>query len=305
MKCLLASVAAALLALAAMGSAPSAQAQQQVSVHLGFLGLDEGAGPSPYELAGGRVVFRMEAAGREVWGLLDNRSERSLVDSTFATAAGIAIGPESGTVRSTVGTAPKRRADVPLVIPKQLRTTYPMAALDLKPLSTATGREISIVLGGDFFDYVAVLVDARTRELRVAPSGSMNPTGAIASLPLQKGSHQIDAKIDQKPTLLTIDLGFEGAVGLSPTMWSRLNPTAAGAPVAGVMRLPELQVADVKANGVPAETAALAPEDGEAVLGMGFLRRMVFIIDAGAGRMWIAAPPPPVGPTPPASPAEL
>ena len=72
--------------------------------------------PLAYETVGGLILFNVKLAGRDVWMLLDNRAERSVVDTAFARDAGFAVEALPGMIRTPTGTLPKQLVrDVPLV----------------------------------------------------------------------------------------------------------------------------------------------------------------------------------------------
>lgn len=278
-------MAALLFQDASSAPPPPPAASGQYTANLNFYGGDR-AGPAPYELAGGLVVFKMTVAGREAWALLANRSERSLIDEGFAAAAGLTVAPADGTLETPLGTAPKRRvSNVSIIVPRQFEAQgLAVGGVDLKPLSARLGREIAFVIGEDIFDFVGVSIDPRTNEFRMAPSGQITVQGR-PPVPLQDG--RIDASAAGKPLPLTVDLGFEGTLRVTPAAWARLQGTEPSGPAF----LSDVNIGPLTGTRIPTAVSAMPPKDGEAALGMGFLKHNAFALDIRAGRLWFAPLP--------------
>ena len=94
-------------------------------------------------------------------------------------------------------------------------------------------------------------------------------------------------------------MGFNGELALEPSIWGRLVPEdikrtsevvvyGEGAPSASKAGLlPEVRIGTVVTRDV--RTSILgAPGMGDGRLGMGFLTSFDFVLDIGAGKLWLA-----------------
>lgn len=269
-----------------------ARSGKPVALTIRFFGKSEQGGPAPYELANDRMVVKARVAGRAVWALLDNQAERSLIDARFASDAGFRIDPPSGTVKTSFGEIPKRRvSDVPILIPGQFEMRAPaIAAADLKLLSQAVGREISYVIGGDMFGLFALLIDPGKGTFQIERGGSAKVSDALLPIPLREGSGRFEATINGKPVTLAIDLGSRAALRLSAEAWTRIAPQIAGAhpTMTGTARATGVTIGPVTGTDVDVEIGPLLGEQADGVVGMGFLKRYLVVLDLQQNKLWLA-----------------
>jgi predicted aspartyl protease len=260
--------------------------------------------PAAYELVRGHVTFKAVVAGRDVWALLDTGAERSLIDTSLAADAGLQIGAPQGTVRTSTGSSiPKRRvSDVQISIPDQLEIQSPaVAGLDMAALSAAMGRKIEFVLGADFLSRLAFKLDPAKRTLDLYPSGVLQPPAGFPSLPLKDG-YRIEIDVDGKPVVVQVDLGAASALTLQPNAWRRVGPANASVErgetvgVDGLKQAADFGVLPVVSLGVNRYTnvrTKIFPwpsDDTEGAIGMDLLDRLFIVLDAQAGKMWLAPP---------------
>lgn len=258
--------------------------------------------PTAYELVHGHVTFKAVVAGRSVWALLDNGAERSLIDTTLAADAGLQIGAPQGTVRTSTGSSiPKRRvSDVQIRIPDQLEIQSPaVAGFDMAALSAAMGRKIEFVLGADYLSQLSVKLDPAKRSLDLYPSGVLRPPAGFPSLPLKEG-YRIEIDVDGKPVVVQVDLGAAGALTLKPNAWQRVGPPNASVQrgeTVGVDGLKQtadfgvLPVVSLGANRYSNVRTKIFPwpsDDTEGTIGMDLLDQLFIVLDAKAGKMWLA-----------------
>lgn len=280
-------------------SPPAASAEMQVKARFTAPAAHK---PATYERVQGHVTFKAVVAGRDVWALLDTGAERSLIDTTLATDAGLKIDPPRGMVRTSTGSSvPKRRvSDVQIRIPDQLELQSPaVAGLDMATLSAAMGRKIEFVLGADFLSMLAVKLDPAKRTLDLYPSGVLRPPEGFPSLPLKEG-YRIEIDVDGKPVVVQVDLGAAGALTLKPNAWLRLGPANAGVQRGETVGMDGLRqaadfgvlpVVSLGANRYTNVRTKIFPwpdDDTEGAIGMDLLDQLFIVLDAKAGKMWLA-----------------
>lgn len=258
--------------------------------------------PTPYEAVNRLIIFKANVAGRDVWALLDTGAGSSLIDLAFARDAGLSVGAPEGTINTPTGSLPKRRvSDVPVVIPGQWEARAPaLAAIDLKPTSDMVGRKIDFVLGANFLSPLAVLIDPGRSTFQMGPSGAVKMSPGFPSAPLQNGKSHVEVMIGGRPAVVAIDTGFTGALTLTPAAWARIGSKDAklrsGAVVHGegerymvdIAEAPEVVLGPMRSRNVDVQIRPLPPEHADGLLGMGFLDRYFFVLDQGAGKLWLA-----------------
>ena len=282
----------------ASGDVPGAgqTAGAPLSVQITFYGEHEGARPIPLELVEGRILFEVVLAGKPAWALLDNRSERSIIDTGFARAAGFEAGAPDGTFQSPLGEVSKRRvSNVPFTVSHQLEMVAPgLAAVDLKPLTAVYSREIAFVLGQDYLRLMALMVESTTLTLRIGATGRVKIPSTLSPVEIRPDNHRVQGEIFGKQLSMTIDLGFDGVLRVTPQAWASLNSAAGGGAISGHFgkaRVAEVTIGLLTAKSVPIEIAALPAADGDAILGMGFFKQSNFLLDVSAGKLWIRPAP--------------
>lgn len=257
--------------------------------------------PTHYEPLGGLIVFKANVEGREVWALLDNGAERSLIDATFAEETGSTIGPPNGTIITPSGSIPKRRvSDVSLEVPYSFAVDLPaVAAMDMEPISQLLGRDIDFVLGGDLLRFFILAINPSQRTFRVGPSGAARMGPDAISTAVDPDSAQIELLIGGEPVRLMIDLGSNAALTLSPEAWGRVAPsdveTRQTSVADGNGRIeqitaavaPEVTVAGMLVRDVRVNIRPVRPDVADGFVGNGFLDRFSLLLDLGQGRLWL------------------
>jgi predicted aspartyl protease len=259
----------------------------------------------PYELVRGVVMFKALVNGREVWAMLDNRATTSLIDATFARSLGLELIPDAARVNAPTGSLERWHVrEVDLSIPGQARTRAPATATDLAPLSTAAGQSISLIVGKEYFDGLVFLFTPHDRHFQLGPSGSLTLPATTPFVVLQNSRPQIEVLVAGQPTVLTVDLGYNGDIALSQDAWDRLGmgalPTVPnqsvyidGAVVEGaVTTIEEVSLGPARVGRVKVAVLPAVPDDRDGLVGFGLLSRLIFAIDVKAQRLWLIAPAP-------------
>lgn len=182
--------------------------------------------PFPYELVKGIIVTKVCIGGRQAWAMLDNRASTSLIDREFARALGLEISGPQRIGQTPAGEFPLYRASKFAVrVPGSFEFDAPMNAGDLGPMSRLLGRDVSLIVGQEFFENMALYVNPKAGTFLFRPSGSFTPGGKaqnrLVSIALDQNS-QIPVTIDDVTFRLTIDLGYNGDLALKPEAWSKL-----------------------------------------------------------------------------------
>lgn len=296
---------AAFLALAAFPGQAQTPPAPQPAAPTGYKAtvtffLDARRKPLPIELFRGIALFKATLGGRDVWMMLDNGADRSLIDVKLLEPLGISSEAREGSkVRTPTGTLPYRVAlDVPLVIPGQLEIRMPMAAIDLSAMSGALGHPIDAVLGADLLNNMVFALDAGRGILQLMPVGA-KVNFQVQPIILTKGKPQLEVTVDGKPVQLTIDLGYSGEVSLSPEAWARVGPpdakketrlsTHAEGQAYSIdhSSVPTVTIGGVERRNVGVDIRPIPAKDGEGWIGMGLMSQFVMVMDMTAGKLWL------------------
>jgi hypothetical protein len=235
--------------------------------------------------------------------MLDNRVTTSVIDAAFARSLGFELDALEGRFRTPSGSLERWRVpDVAIRVPGQIFMQTPMFAADLSFLSEVTGRPVSLILGNEYFDGLAVLFTPRDRHLEFAPSGTLDLPAGTPHLVLQDDRPRVEVMIAGRPAVLTVDLGFNGDIAVNEAAWTTLGlndlPATTGraanangrvfamsSAIVGEVALGPTSVSDVKVTLQP-----VFPDDGDGFIGLGLLSRFTFALDVPARRLWLIAP---------------
>ena len=259
--------------------------------------------PVPYEQVRGTALFKAQVNGREVWAMLDNRVTSSVIDAAFARSLGIELDTLAGRFRTPSGSLERWRVpEVAIRVPGQISMQRPMFAADLSFLSAVTDRPVSLLMGNEYFDGLAVLFTPHDRTIEFAPSGTLDLPADTPHLALQDDRPRVDVTIAGRPAVLTVDLGFNGEIAVRESAWTALGLTelpattgraanangrvfAMSSAIVGEVALGSTPVRDVKVTLQP-----VFPGDGDGFIGLGLLSRFTFALDVRARRLWLIAP---------------
>jgi hypothetical protein len=255
-------------------------------------------------------MFKATIGGLDVWVLLDNGADRSMVDIAMVDTSGANPAGSERKVRTPSGDLPTVLVSpVPLMIPGQVEIRTPFFAIDMAPFSKSIGRQIDAIFGDDLLRQFRLAVDSRTMTFQLVPSGAVSASEAFPVIPLRDAMGQLEMFVGDKPVLVTLDLGSNSSLSLTPEAWARVGPkgqklehgTSTHAdgvvhPVdvglAPTARLGSVSRRDVKVSVRPWPISYV---DG--IVGMGFLAGLDFTLDIKAGKLWLT-PPMPLVPMP-------
>jgi hypothetical protein len=292
-----------LAATAAVGRArpqTEAASNTRFNVNLKFPTLKERA-PVRFELVNGVLVFRATVDGKEVWAILDNRLESSLIDSGFARTAGISLGPTIGPMRTPTGSLPRQLTSyVQINVPGQISINARLSAIDLSFLAKATGRPISLALGKEYFGNLLFLIKPSNNTFQLGPSGAnLNTPANVTPIALLSDRPKLAVVVNGVALQVTLDLGYNGTIALSSEAWIKT----------GLDKQPSIQRKSARLEGmiftVPHATAStvqlgaarftnmdasrqpVLPDDGDGMIGLGLLSLFDFALDIKAGKLWL------------------
>lgn len=289
---------------AAIGQAQSPDARPvdtRFNINLKFPASKEERIPVHFELLNGVLVFRATIGGKEVWAILDNRLESSLIDAGFAQTAGISLGQEIGPMRTPTGSLPRRLTSyVQVIVPGQVAINTRLSAVDLSFLAKATGRPIALALGREYFGNLLFLIKPSNHTFQLGPSGAdLNVAAGTTLIALQSDRPKLGVVIDGVALQVTLDLGYNGAIALSDDAWARagLDKLSSierkSAHLEGtVFTVPHVTVPSVKVGArrfanVDVSKQPVLADDGDGMIGLGFLAQSDFALDIKAGKLWL------------------
>lgn len=294
-----------LICLASLAAPGSARAQAapvaspSTSLRIHFAQGSEWA-PLQYETVKGVILLHAEIDGRPATILLDNGSDRSIVDTGFATRAGIKLGaPAPSALTGSATRLPTRLTDsVSFALPRAITVTGTLVAIDIGAISTALGRQVDGVLGADVLGNLAIMVDPDKQRVSIVGSGDITP-GSNAIVIAVVAGNQIDATINGQPVRLRLDLGYNGVVRISDAAWQRIftaeTPMSADSMTAadGINRATRRTDGELVIGGVSLKPAPIssgyATPGPDGVLGNRFISRFVAIFD-GPKKQFILVP---------------
>ena len=260
--------------------------------------------PVRYETVKDRVVFRARLAGRDVWALLDNGADRTLIDLGTARAAGLELATGTGRVFGAGGGSLTSQwvADVPVAIAGQFEARMPMLGLDMSAASKILGYKIELVLGADALMHLALMVDPFERTFHLTPSGQMAIDPGSAAIAMRGKRALIEVRIGDRPATVSIDLGSNGGLALTQAAWERMGATgrhlgiakamgATGEPYeVEVIEVEEIGIGALRVQKVNTSLEPARPGTGDGIVGMAVLGQFVIVMDLGLGKLWLMAP---------------
>jgi predicted aspartyl protease len=255
--------------------------------------------PLSYEQVKGVILLQAVVLGQPATVLLDNGTERTVVDSGFAQRAGIGLqnsdlGASTGLSRLSVRLA----KGATLTLPHTLTAQGQMPAIDLTPMSAALGRPIAAVIGGDLLDRVAVMVRPGKRQVTIVASGGITPGAGAVVIPFEK-RNQVKAEINGKPVHLKVDLGSSGVIRLNDAAFERVSAagvvlssgsqtSADGATRATRMIKADLRIGSITARSAPIGSGYEQP-GADGLLGNGFFSQADTILDVQKGQLIVTS----------------
>jgi len=255
--------------------------------------------PLPYEQVKGVILLQALVFGHPATVLLDNGTDRTVVDAGFAQRADIALlnsrlGASTGQSRLSVGLL----QEASLTLPHTLTAQGQMPAIDLAPMSKALGRPIAAVIGGDLLNRVAMMVRPGKQQLAIVGSGGITPGAGAEVIPVEN-RNQVKAEINGKPVQLKIDLGFSGAIRLTDSVFDSLSAadsaSLSGSQTSanGVTRATRMVKADLRIGSVTAKSTPIesgyAQSGADGLLGNGFFSQFDTILDLQKGQLVLTA----------------
>jgi hypothetical protein len=283
----------ALVLLAALAMEDGAAAPPATPALPGHMLPSDQRVPIPYELANGRIVFKINIAGREAWAVLDSAAMVSIADLKFARAAGLNLEPASN-ANDAQGAVTHRATDVPFAIPGQIEFRHPhIGVTDLGGYKKLVEHKVDLVLGLDVLGSRALFVDPGTRTLRFALSGGFPEASPVQSVALKNMKPPvIELAVGSETAQVVVATSAKGALYLFPDAWTRIVPedariemvTLPGGDSVKSTKLAELQIGSVHIPDVEVRQVPQAG-DGDGFIGMGLLGRFRLLLDFDAGTM--------------------
>ena len=154
-----------------------------------------------YQTVKGRVVFRAKLGEREVWALLDNGADRTLIELETARAMGLKLDTAKGQVYGAGGGSLTSQwvEGVPVSIPGQFTARMPMLGLDMRAASKILGHRIELVIGADMLMYMALKIDPFTRQFHLTHTGRMDGVAGHRAIAMRGKRALVEMRIEGKP----------------------------------------------------------------------------------------------------------
>lgn len=242
-------------------------------------------------LSNGVVLFPVTIAGQEAWGLIDNRSEFSVIDMGVAEAAGLPVRAPSGRFAGPTGQVEKRQVlDVAVAIPGQFDMQIPaLSAVDLQPLSTLHERKIGFVLGRNILSSMFLFLDTGQRSAKMMPGGSSRTSGGPPPLALAQDSHLVELEVRGGKEAAVLDLALGAGIQISPAAYARLQPDALPMTRANPTRKLDgtVQIGPLSGRDPPVLVAPLAEGEAEIAIGLPMFRSTTMLIDFAQEKLWL------------------
>lgn len=251
-------------------------------------------------VVGNRIFLPVEVQGIATEALLDSGAEMTLIDTAFATTAGLAAFGEEEARGTGAGTQSVQFAEgVTLKAAGKTLQDRMVVILDLTDISQrVVGAPLTVVLGREFFDAGIYAIDIAAGRIE-----EIDPDAVPVSdpLPLQDahGIKQLSASVNGVTVLADFDLGNGNEVLLSRSFAERaglLAPenilgTKMGGGIGGDVERTLVRVETLEIGGLTLKdvTAAVAPQgDGaDANVGVSVLRNFHIVVDYEGNRIWL------------------
>jgi hypothetical protein len=252
-----------------------------------------------FEMADGVMTVRVRIGDYDVWALVDNGIETSMIDLGLARKAGLALTP-AGMLHSETGLVGHwRTPPASFTIPGLMAVTMPLSAADLGPMSRIGGREFGMVIARDLLSNLTLVVANGQSHFLLMPGNPDTMPAAMPSVPLTGKRPTMPITINGRTMQVALDMGMNGALVLSPQAWARVGHADAvfrnqleshveGQPYeTRETSLPAVKIASLTASDVKVVVRPLAAEFADGIVGMGLLSRFDLMLDLKAGRLWL------------------
>lgn len=251
-------------------------------------------------VVGNRIFLPVEVQGIATEALLDSGAEMTLLDTAFATTAGLAAFGQEEARGTGAGTQSVQFAEgVTLKAADKTLQDRMVAILDLTDISQrVVGAPLAVVLGREFFDAGIYAIDIEAGSIE-----ETTPHAVPASdpLPLQDahGIKQLGVAVNGVPVLADFDLGNGNEVLLSRSFAERaglLAPentlgTKMGGGIGGDVERTLVRVETLEIGGLTLKdvTAAVSPNEkgADANVGVSVLRNFRIVVDYEGNRIWL------------------
>lgn len=268
--------------------------------------------PLAFELyAGTRINIPAAVNGAQTTGMLDSGAETTVLDKAYAETLGI----KPTAVVEAVGTGGRDVAElasgVTIRIGEVELRDMTVALMDLKPIATAIGRPLPVVLGKEVMNALTVQLDFAGKTITFHDPARFRPEPGFVAVPVSNvaGLHAIPASIEGgPPVLLDFDLGSGQPLLVFPAYWKphamlEKRPTSrsmsggvGGMRPRNVAMVKSLTVAGVTVRDIP---AVFGDDDNSAFnvghtggnIGMPILGRFDLVTDYARGRLLLRPRP--------------
>lgn len=182
-----------------------------------------------------------------------------------------------------------------------------IAVVDLAALAQAGGRPIDLVIGASLLARIALQVDFDRHRLRLLPGSAAPAPGEAVALAFDAAKRRVlvQAEVGGRtlPRLM-LDLGFDGALSMSPRAWAQLSAAggrgatdiavagAGGIEVHGLAAVGPVRLGGIESGDMLAQIEApggFSDHNGwDGLIGLGLLSRYNLALDIASGVLRLA-----------------
>lgn len=212
--------------------------------------------------------------------VLDSGAAITVINTDFAARAGI---KSQGTIGAT-GVSGTQTASLAQAVDIHLGdltlSNLTVAVIPMAGLSTALGREITVILGKELLNEVVVDVDFERERIAFESTADYSPPPGSIALPLnpnKDGLRTVDVRIEGGPSIPALfDLGNNGTLAINASYWEpqhlvtthRASVVATGGVGGGAIAVPEivvgsLTIGPIELAAVPADLSPRGPTTAE------------------------------------------
>lgn len=254
----------------------------------------------PMDTARGVPLIPVEVNGERVCALIDTGAERSVIDLEYARSRGLEIVDYQEEARSISGSRLQvsRALSVEVEVPGQFGYRLDHFAIALPNYTCPGGLDLRFVMGFDFLQKMAVVIDIDRKKIGFLPGGAMKIDGPSVTK-LEWNENLLTGWIKGKPARFKLDTGSASALAVGVSHWENYfadsplvsfpNSIDAGGRKSenrGVREV-EFGIGNIKSVG-DVQRVADEVTGAEAYLGFSFFSKGVVILDASQKTVTIA-----------------
>jgi len=253
----------------------------------------------------GVATIAVKVNGISVRMLVDTAAQRSCLDTALVTKLGMKGESNAPVITPSVtGSVMQFHARTIEIASLHLQDV-PMIAMDMGPMSSASGDRLDGILGTDLLKLFALKIDISKDLAEPLPLSEVPTHSIVVDLHEVDGLFYCAAKVQGVPMNLLLDTGTNLS-DLSSAAWDRVTAaweprsvirgirSSGGRGEATLVLVPSLTLADTQLHDVamrvqpPMRAGLYANQDFDGLLGTNFLASYSAVLDLAHSRMWLS-----------------